>query len=128
MNAKLLRIANEDLEPIKGRPRKLFMEDRTPANPTEVRVVQIRESYLSQLIGRHTPTLKEIAERIAAKQIECEITAALWGADHAFTRRQDVELGRLIAALHLEHGEPLHPADEWPDEPDDDHTTTEAEH
>lgn len=125
MNAKLQRIPNEDLEPIRGRPRKLFMEDRTPANGTEVRLVQIRESYLSQLPGRHTPTVKEIAERVAAKQIECEITAALWGADHAFAKRLDAELGRLIAALHLEHGEPMHPADEWPD---DDHTPTEAEH
>lgn len=124
----LTRIPAEDLEPIRGRPRKLFMEDRAPVNPTEVRLTQIRESYLSRLPGRHTPTVKEIAERIAAKQIEAEVTAALWGAEHAFTRRQAFEIGRLIAALHLEHGNPLHPADEWPDEPDDDHTTTEAEH
>lgn len=123
----LKRIANEDLEPLRGRPRKLFLEDRTPANPTEVRLVQIRESYLAQLSGRHTPTVMEIAERIAAKQVEYEITAALWGADHAFAKRQDIELGRLIGALHLEHGKPLHPADEWPDEPTE-YNTSEAEH
>ncbi|MFG1317693.1 hypothetical protein [Xanthobacter autotrophicus] len=123
----LKRIANEDLEPIRGRPRKLYLEDRTPANPTETRLVQIRESYLAQLSGRHTPTVKEIAERIAAKTIEAEVAAALWGADHTFTRRFDVELGRLIGALHLEHGEPLHPADQWPDEPTEDNTS-EAEH
>lgn len=123
----LKRISAEDLEPIRGRPRKLFMEDRAPVNPTEVRLTQIRESYLAQLTGRHTPTVKEIAERIAAKTIEAEVMAALWGADHAFTRRQDFEIGRLIGALHLEHGNPLHPADAWPDEPDEE-TTYEAEH
>ncbi|MFG1371721.1 hypothetical protein V5F32_06080 [Xanthobacter oligotrophicus] len=124
----LKRIANEDLEPIRGRPRKLYLEDRTPANPTEVRLVQIRESYLAQLSGRHTPTVREIAERIAAKQVESEVTAALWGADHEFTKRQDLELGRLIAALYLEHGAPLHPADAWPDEAYENDTIEQAEH
>lgn len=123
----LKRIPNEDLEFKRGRPRKLYLEDRTPANPTEVRLVLIRESYLSRLPGRLTPTVREIAERIAAKQIEAEVVAALWGADHAFARRLDVEIGRLIGALHLEHGEPLHPADQWPDEPTEDNTS-EAEH
>lgn len=121
----LQRISHEDLEPIRGRPRKLFLEDRTPANPTEVRLVQIRESYLAQLSGRLTPTVKEIAERLAAKQIEGELVTALWGAEHAFTRRLDVEIGRLLGALHLEHGNPLHPADVWPDEPTEDNATTE---
>lgn len=128
MNARLLRIANEDLEPIKGRPRKLFMEDRAPVNATEVRLVQIRETYLSRLPGRHTPVVKELAERVAAKQVECEVAAAFWGADHESTRRQDVELGRLIAALHLEHEDALHPADAWPDQPDDTHTACVTEH
>ncbi|MBB6307294.1 hypothetical protein [Xanthobacter tagetidis] len=124
----LKRIPAEDLEPIRGRPRKLFLEDRAPVNPTEVRLTQIRESYLSRLPGRHTPTVKEIAERIAAKQIEAEVTAALWGADHEFARRQEVELGRLIAALHLEHDEPLHPADAWPDTAYEDAATEQGDH
>lgn len=110
------RIPNGEVLPFRGRPPRLFMEDRAPLNPVEHRILQLRETYLSRLPGRHIPPVKELAERAAGAQVEVEVAEALYGTDHYLVKQREQELARLIDAMRLEHDAPLQSFD---DEADD---------
>lgn len=100
----------------RGRLGNLFLEGRQPGNDTERRLSMLRDAYLEELPGRHSPRVMELAERAAAAQIELEVTEAICGPLHPMTRERSRVFGRLYGTMHEAHRNPNPVEDGEPDE------------
>lgn len=90
----------------RGRLSNLFLEARQPSNDTERRLSMLRDAYLEELPGRHSPRVLELAERTAAAQIEVEVSEAICGPLHPMTRERSRVFGRLYGTMHEAHRNP----------------------
>ena len=90
----------------RGRLANLFLQGCQPETDTARRVVMLRDAFLEELHGRHSPRVLELAERTAAAQIEVEVSEAICGPLHPITRERSRVFGRLYGTMHEAHRNP----------------------
>lgn len=90
----------------RGRLGNLFLQGCQPETDTARRLVMLRDAFLEELPGRHSPRVVELAERAAAAQIEMEVMEAVCGPDHAATRERSRKFGHLYASMREAHRNP----------------------